>query len=118
MNTYQITTTTTMKEYNRKRFWIDADIIRPVTVKAESVSQALRKYQQIVADKFYITISDNALKTKQPIYTDTPTSYAQVGYIITGIASIDNGQRYVEQYVDLWAKIQIVVNPFEVASDD
>lgn len=68
---YIFKTTTTMKEYNNKKWWIDSDIIREISVNADSLKQALEEYREIVKDKFYIEISNNAIKNKNPMFIDT-----------------------------------------------
>ena len=85
MNTYMFTTVTTMKEYNNKKWWIDGDIIRTKYIEANTVNEALKKYQEIVENDNYISISNNALKNKAPMYVDTKDGDCkQVGYVITG----------------------------------
>lgn len=115
MAKYRFETTTTVKEYAQKKWWIDSGIVRPVTVQAASVADALKQYKQIVGDRHYVSISNNALSSKSPMYVDyADGSVAQVGYVITGATDFDNGYgKTVKQYVDLWVTITEVVNPFE-----
>lgn len=112
---YQFKTTATMKPYNNKKWWIDSGIIREITTKADSLTEALRQYQEAVQEHYYITISDNALKTKAPMYHDTKSGEAvQVGYVLTASTDFDNDRRgWVKQYIDLWVTIKTVSNPFE-----
>lgn len=114
MAKYRFETTTTLKEYAQKKWWIDSGIVRPVTVQAASVADALKQYQQLVKERFYVSISDNALTTKDKMYVDCADGTAvQVGYVITGATDFDNGYgKTVKQYVDLWVTITEVVNPF------
>lgn len=95
MNKYQIETTTTMKEYNNKKWWIDSDTIRTITISAENITEALKEYQKIVSKKYYIDISNNALKNKSPMYVDDKNGNAQqVGYVITAKTEFeDNAYR-------------------------
>ena len=72
MNNYIFKTTVTMKEYNSKKWWIDSGIVREIKVEAENVKQALKKYREIVMERDYIEISENALRCKNPMYIDTP----------------------------------------------
>ena len=103
---YTFHTTTTMKPYNNKKWWISDDIIRRKTIEAKNLSEALKKYQDEVMNKDYITISDTALKRKSPMFVDTDKGSKQVGYVITGSTDFDdNGRGWVKQYIDLWVTI-------------
>ena len=103
---YTFDTTTTMKPYNNKKWWISDDIIRRKTIEAKNLSEALKKYQDEVTNKDYITISDTALKRKNPMFVDTDKGAKQVGYVITASTDFDdNGRGWVKQYIDLWVTI-------------
>ena len=113
MNRYIFKTTATMKEYNSKKWWIDSGIVREIKVEAENVKQALKKYREIVMDRDYIEISENALRCKNPMYIDTPTEGAkQVGYVITGKTEFEDRENYrwSTQYIDLWVTIITVID--------
>lgn len=110
---YIFKTTTTMKEYNNKKWWIDSDIIREISVNADSLKQALEKYREIVKDKFYIEISNNAIKNKNPMFIDTPDgNYKQVGYVITGKTEFEDRDNYKwsTQFIDLWVTVLTVID--------
>ena len=62
MNTYMFNTVTTMKAYNNKKWWIDGDIIRTKYIEANTVNEALKKFQEIVENDNYISISKYTLK--------------------------------------------------------
>ena len=103
---YTFDTTTTMESYNNKKWWISDDIIRRKTIEAKNLSEALKKYQDEVTNKDYITISDTALKRKNPMFVDTVEGTKQVGYVITGSTDFDNdGRGWVKQYIELWVTI-------------
>ena len=113
MNNYIFKTTATMKEYNSKKWWIDSGIVREIKVEAENVKQALKKYREIVMDRDYIEISENALRCKNPMYIDTPTGEAkQVGYVIKGKTEFEDRENYrwSTQYIDLWVTIITVID--------
>lgn len=57
MKTYIFRTTTTMKEYNSKHWWIDGNIIPEKTIPAESVAAALEEYRELVEYDNCISIS-------------------------------------------------------------
>lgn len=107
MGKYILKTTTTMKEYNRNKFWIDANIIGEFAITADNVSEALKKYQEFIQDNHFIDISNNALKNKAPMYIDGKSGEAlQIGYTITAKCDFlsDNGHRST-QYIDLWVEV-------------
>lgn len=107
MKKYLFKTTATMKEYNNKKWWIDSDIVRNKYINAENLNEALEKYREFVGEKEYITISNNAIKNKNPMYRDTINGEVkQVGYVITGKTSFqDDNYNWSEQYIDLWVEI-------------
>ena len=114
MNTYRFTTTTTMKEYNREKWWIDSGVVRPAEIDAESVTEALALWRELVQDNSCIEISNNAIKTAQPMFRYLPEGGAkQIGYVITGKTDFERGrgQGWSAQYIDLWTTIQIVTTP-------
>ena len=105
--TYVFKTTTTMKEYNRDKWWIMDDIVKTFETTASTLSEALKSFQKFVEDTAYITISNNALKTKSPMYMDTKDGTKQVGYVITGQTDFEDSDNYrwSKQYIDLWVDI-------------
>ena len=103
---YTFDTTTTMKPYNNKKWYICDDIVRRKTIVAKNLSEALKKYQDAVMNKDHITISDTALKRKSPMFVDTDKGAKQVGYVITASTDFDdNGRGWVKQYIELWVTI-------------
>lgn len=112
MANYIFKTTTTMKEYNNKKWWIDSDLIREIRIQAENLRDALMEYKEYVSEAAGVEISNNALKNKEPMYVDTQDEAKQVGYVITGktfFEDIDN-YKWSEQYIDLWVTILTVVD--------
>lgn len=107
MKEYLFKTTATMKEYNNKKWWIDSNIVRDKYINAENLNEALEKYRNLVEEKDYITISNNAIKNKNPMYVDTTDGNAkQVGYVITAKAEFqDDNYNWSTQYIDLWVSI-------------
>ena len=101
-----------MKEYNNKKWWIDPDSIREMRIQAKNIEDALLKYKYMVFFDARIDISDNALKTKEPMYVDTQDGVKQVGYVITGKTYFENIDNYKwsKQYIDLWVTILTVVD--------
>lgn len=65
MKNFIFKTTTTIKKYNNKKWWIDSDIVPEIRIKAETLKEALLEYQKRVYENSYIEISKNALKTKK-----------------------------------------------------
>lgn len=111
MKTYIFRTTTTMKEYNSKHWWIDGNIVTQKTIPAESVAAALEEYRERVENDHYISIPRNAINARRPMYVDTKGGEKQIGYVITGQADFEvKSYRYVKQYVDLWVEIITVTD--------
>lgn len=113
MKNYIFKTTTTMKPHNCKKWWIDSDIITEKRITAENIAAALDEYRAQVQDRHYITISNNAMKTKEPMFIDTPTGDAkQCGYVITGSCDFEDrdNYRWSKQYIDLWVSVLTVID--------
>lgn len=112
---YFFNTTATMKPHNRKKWWIDSDILRPVEIEADSLDDALQLFQEYAEKESYITISNNAIKNKNPMYIDTPNGTKQTGFVITGKCDFQDDDRHawIAQYINLWVTIKTVKNPFE-----
>lgn len=106
---YLFNTVTTMKPYNRDKYWIDRNYVTDKTILAADSQEALRIYREKVNDDMGIEISRNALKQKQPMYRDRKSGESiQVGYVITGKTEIqtdDYRNPWSTQYVDLWVEI-------------
>lgn len=99
-----------MKPYNRKKWWIDSDIVKEARIYAVNLEAALKEYVEIVKEKFGVEISNNALKNKQPMYVDTKYGEKQVGYVITGQTDFENGNyKWVKQYIDLWVEVLSII---------
>ena len=108
MKTYLFKTTTTMKEYNNKKWWIDKDIVRDKYINADSLDKALEEYREFVKESAYIEISNNALKNKSNMYVDTKDGKTkQVGYVITAKTEFqyEDSCKWTTQYIDLWVSI-------------
>ena len=107
MKKYLFKTTATMKEYNNKKWWIDSNIVSDKYINAENLNEALEKYKNLVEKKDYITISNNAIKNKNPMYVDTTDGKTkQVGYVITAKTEFqDDNYKWSTQYIDLWVSI-------------
>jgi hypothetical protein len=105
---FLFTTDTTMKEYNRDRWWIDSNYIKPQYIEAENLKQAIEKYQKITLDEYYINISKNAIKTKHPFYKDLKDGGSeQIGYVFTAsMEFLTDSWQGVKNYIDLWTTIE------------
>lgn len=111
---YRFETTATMKPYNNKKWYIDADIVRSITIEADELKTALQLWRDKVQERDYIQISNNALKSRSPMYIDGKDGEpVQVGFVITGKTEFDkcNYTGYSTQYIDLWVAVQIVTIP-------
>lgn len=112
MKNYIFKTKATMKDYNRKKWWIDEDIIKNINIQAKDIESAIEIYRKTVDENAYITISNNAIRNKRPMYIDGLDGQAkQVGYVITASTKMDDGHwNYIKQYIDLWIEILTVVD--------
>ena len=106
-------TTATMKEKKKKKWWIDSDIVCPVIIEADNLKTALQIWRDKVQERDYIKISNNALKSRSPMYIDGKNGEpVQVGFVITGKTEFDKGNYsgYTTQYIDLWVEILTIVD--------
>ena len=95
-----------MKLYNNKNWWIDSNIIPEKRIEADNVKEALSLYRSKVEESHYITITDNAMRNKNPMYIDTPDGEKQIGYVITGKTDFQTEDyRWSAQYIELWVTI-------------
>lgn len=114
MSIYRFETTATMKPYNNKKWWIDADIVRPVNIEAADLKTALHLWRDKVQERDYIQISNNAMRCKNPMYIDQEDGEPlQVGCVITAKTGFDDrdNYRYTDQYIDLWVTVYAVTVP-------
>lgn len=108
---YLFKTKTTMKEYNREKYWIDSDYIGDIVIyDAIDLKDALNKYVDKVNEGRYgDLISSSALKNKRDMFVDLKSGGSkQIGYVITGATDIETGnynKPWSKQYIDLWVEI-------------
>lgn len=110
---YEFKTDVTMKPYNYDEYWVDRDMIENIFIEAVDLPTALKMFAVAVEERG-ISISKNAIKTKQPMYKDDEDGNAkQVGYVITGKTLIADRSANVccYQYVDLWTEITLPQAP-------
>ena len=115
MKRYLFDTSTTMKPYNAKKWWIDFATVSPLIVEAENITEALKKYQTTLKEKYGITITNNGLKTAEPMYIDDKDGNAiQTGLVITAKTEFldDNSHKWTSQYIELWTSVNILQNAF------
>lgn len=103
-------TTTTMKEYNARKWWIDSGIVREIQITADNLPAALEQYREIVEEKHCISISAHAIKNRNPMYIDTPDGEKQIGFVITGKTDFESNYKWVTQYIDLWVTVLTVID--------
>jgi len=114
MKTYLFITITTIKPIDEGKWWIDHKLVSNMYIQSDNLNEALRKYQERIQEDYGVTISNYAIKNREPIFRDDENGNPlQVGYIITGQTLFDNGGKgWVNRYIDLWIEIQEVKNPF------
>lgn len=108
---YIFETVATMKEYDNKKWWIDPNIVTRKTIEADTIATAIERFYALVEEEHYVSISDNAIKNKTPMYISTESGKKQIGFVITGKSNfqVDAG-RWVSKYIDLWVEILTVVD--------
>lgn len=112
MNKYLFKTSACMKPYNKDKWWVMDNLIPQKLIEAESLDDALKSYQEITDDEHSVVISDNALKTKEPMYRDICGKASQVGYVITASTEFfdDKNNKYCKQYIELWVEVLTIVD--------
>lgn len=112
MKNFIFKTNATMKKHNNKKWWIDKNVIGEIYISAETLKEALNRYRDKVNNDYYVTISENAIKNKRPMYIGTKDGdEKQVGFVITGKTDFQNDYgNWTEQYIDLWVEILTVVD--------
>lgn len=110
---YIFKTKTTMKDYNCKKWFIDADSVPEMYINADTVGLALSVYRERVNEHGIVNVSDNAIKNKSEMFVDlSGGGVKQAGYVITGKTKFDKGDYsgWSTQYIDLWVTILTVVD--------
>lgn len=100
-------TVTTMKPYNEKEWWIDKNAMPEAYINADSLKEALTKYQKRAKENG-ITILNSALKTAEPMYVVSDGETKQVGLVITALA--DSCNICGKQDIELWTEILTLVD--------
>lgn len=117
MKNYYFRTACTMKHYNCHKWYIMRDYVKDIIIASNSVKEAIERYRSILDDKYCITISNHAMTHKEPLYEDEyPNGCAkQTGYVLTGktgFESRSDNVPYTEQYIDVWATINLLEDAF------
>lgn len=111
---YSFKTSTYLKEKDRKKWWLDDDLVKSIELDASSLCDALEKYREIVKERYYVQISKNAMHKKEKMFIEiNPRGRSkQTGYVITGSTCFEreNGD-LVNKFIDLWIEIKIVSHP-------
>lgn len=113
METYIFKTTATMKKYNLHKWWIDSAIVPEIKISAKNIKSALAEYRRQIENRHYVSISNNAMRRKNPMYIDQAHGDAlQVGYVITAKTEFEDRENYKlsMQYIDLWVTILTVTD--------
>ena len=94
---YIINTTTTIAEHQQEKYWIDSNYIKPMKIKADTLTKALAEYRNRLQDD-YINVTVSALRRKSPMYVGDGE---QIGYVIKAHYEIDKR----DVVLNLWAEI-------------
>lgn len=100
-------TTTTVKN---PKYWILSDIISEFKIDTNDLTTAIEEFRNF-AEKQDISITNNAIKCKSPMYIDTLNGTKQVGYTFNASTDIydDDTQRFTKQRLALWVEILTVI---------
>lgn len=108
---YSFNTSTTLKDKDREKWWLDYDLVKTIELDASNLSEALKKYREIVNNMYYVHISKNAMQKKEKMFMDIKPEgrSKQVGYVITGSTYFEreNGV-FVKKFIDLWVEIRVI----------
>ena len=111
---YSFKTSTTLKEKDLGKWWLDDDLVKTIELDASNLSEALEKYREIVNDTDYVQISKNAIQKKEKMFMEIKPGgrSKQIGYVITGSTCFEreNGD-LINKFIDLWVEIRIVSYP-------
>ena len=111
---YSFNTSTTLKEKDRGKWWLNNDLVRTIELEAISLCEALEKYRQIVNDRTDVRISKNAIHKKEKMFQEIKPGgpSKQIGYVITGSTSFEREHGgFVNKFIDLWIEIRVVSYP-------
>lgn len=61
---YSFKTSTTLKEKDRGKWWMDKNLVKPIELEASKLCEALENYREIVNDGYDVQISKNAIQKK------------------------------------------------------
>lgn len=98
---------------NTSGYWIDRDFIKSQKISSLYVNGAIESFRGICKDNG-IDISDNAVKTKQPIMVDTKDGKSvQVGFIFKASTETYNDlkRKYVKFRLEIWVEISELNTP-------
>lgn len=111
---YSFNTSTTVKEKDRGKWWLNDDLVKTIELEASNLCEALEKYRQIVNDRYYVQISKNAVHKKEKMFMEIKPEgrSKQIGYVITGSTCFEreNGG-FINKFIDLWVEIRVISYP-------
>lgn len=110
---YSFKTSTTLKEKDREKWWMDEDLVKTIELDASNLCEALEKYREIVNDMYYVQISKNAIHKKEKMFMDIkPGGSKQIGYVINGSTFFEREKGvFIKKFIDLWIEIRVVSYP-------
>lgn len=111
---YSFKTSTTLKEKDRGKWWLDYCLVKTIELEASNLYDALDKYRQVVNDMEIVQISKNAIQKREKMFMEIkPGGHSkQIGYVINGSTCFqrDNGD-LVNKFIDLWVEIRVITYP-------
>ena len=111
---YSFNTSTTLKEKDREKWWLDNDLVKTIELDASNLCEALEKYRKIVNDTYCVQISKNAIQKKEKMFQEIKPGgpSKQIGYVITGSTCFEREHGgFVNKFIDLWIEIRVISYP-------
>ena len=111
---YSFNTSTTLKEKDREKWWLEDDLVKQIELDASSLREALEKYMEIVNDGYCVHISKNAIQKKEKMFQEIKPGgpSKQIGYVITGSTYFERDNvGFINKFIDLWVEIRVISYP-------
>ena len=110
-------THTTMKPYNRNKWWVDGGYVRDLRISADTLEKAVAEYRNELWNTYCIEVSKTAEKNKAKMFRDDNDGNSiWCGYVFTGKMEFQNEDtgKWSKQFIDLWVDIEQVKSLGEI----
>lgn len=83
-------------------------------ISADSLKEAKEKFYNVLNDRYYLSVSENAKNTAKKMYRDTPTGEAkQIGLVFKARTEIESNGKWINKFAEVWTEINELVSPFD-----